>query len=173
MGHRQVKMIHQVAQFFPGARQHDAATSLDHRALGLNQPRDDLARGILIQRGVGEKDVEDEGWLTFTQQKTGGEVSIPFRRELPEFAERYACDLALLHQAIKASGKHHMTFLYTQHGTSRSSKSVSQWFSAKAKAAGVEDRTAHGLRKSRVIALAEPGGTSPQIGAWTGPDSLA
>ncbi len=122
---------------------------------------------------LGEKDVEDEGWLTFTQRKTGGEVSIPVRRDLPEFAECYAGDLAMLHQAIEAHDKGQTTFIYTHRGARRSSKSVSQWFSATAKAAGIEERTAHGLRKARAIALAEAGGTSPQIGAWTGHDTLS
>ncbi len=121
---------------------------------------------------LGEGNVDREGWLTFRQAKTGGEVFIPFRRELPEFAERYAPDLAALHRAIETRDERHMTFLYTRQGASRSAKSISQWFAAKARKAGIAERSAHGLRKSRAIALVEAGGGSPQVGAWTGHESL-
>jgi integrase len=121
---------------------------------------------------LGEGHIDKDGWLAFHQQKTGGEVNIPFNRELPECAEPFENDLALLHQAINARNERHVTFIITNFGTSRSAKSVSQWFAAKARKAGIKGRTAHGLRKSRAIALAETGGTSPQIGAWTGHESL-
>ncbi len=121
---------------------------------------------------LGEGSIDHDGWIVFAQQKTGGEVAIPFRRDLPQFVERFAGDLALLHSAIKSRKERHLTFLHTQAGASRSPKSVSQWFAAKARKAGIEGRTAHGLRKSRAIALAEAGGASPQIGAWTGHESL-
>lgn len=100
------------------------------------------------------------------------EVSIPFNRDLPGFAECCAGDLALLKEAINARNERHLSFLHTRAGASRSPKSVSQWFAAKARKAGIYKRTAHGLRKTRAIELAEAGGTSPQIGAWTGHESL-
>lgn len=121
---------------------------------------------------LGPGNIDRDGWLSFRQQKTGGGVDIPFNRDLPEFAERYAGDLAMLKQAINARNERHMTFLHTAKGAARSSKSVSQWFAAQARKAGITGRTAHGLRKSRAIALAEAEGTSPQIGAWTGHESL-
>jgi len=121
---------------------------------------------------LGEGNIDRAGWLVFSQQKTGGEVAIPFRRDLPEFAECYAGDQELLHRAVNSRPERHLTFLHTQAGASRSAKSVSQWFAAKARKAGITGRTAHGLRKSRAIALAEAGGTAPQIGAWTGHESL-
>jgi integrase len=106
---------------------------------------------------LGEGNFDRDGWLAFTQQKTGGEVAIPFRRALPEFAEGLADDLAQLHGASHSRNERHLTFLQTQAGASRSPKSVSQWFAAKARKAGIEGRTAHGLRKSHAIALAEAG----------------
>ena len=121
---------------------------------------------------LGPGNVDREGWMTFRQQKTGGEVWIPFNRELPEFVEPAEPDLSLLKQAINARNERQMTFLHTQKGASRSSKAVSQWFAAKARKAGVADRTAHGLRKARAKGLAEMGGSAPQIGAWTGHESL-
>ena len=65
---------------------------------------------------LGPGNVEREGWMTFRQQKTGGEVWIPFNRELPEFAEPAEPDLALLKQAINARNERQMTFLHTQKG---------------------------------------------------------
>jgi len=122
---------------------------------------------------LGQMCVDRDGWLCFDQQKTGGTVAIPFDRDLPEFAQCYAADLACLHQAIDARTDRHLTFMATHTGKSRSAKSVSQWFAAKTRAAGIVGRTAHGLRKSRAILLAEAGGSSPQIGAWTGHDTLS
>lgn len=123
-----------------------------------------------VRLGVGN--VDSDGWLVFKQQKTGGEVAIPFERRLPEFAEIHSPDLGFLHSAIRARKDRHFTWLHTHRGASRSQKSVSQWFASKARSAGIADRTAHGLRKSRAIGLAQSGGTSVQIGAWTGHESL-
>jgi integrase len=116
--------------------------------------------------------IDGEGWLTFKQQKTGGEVSIPFNRALPGFAAGMRGDLDLLKQAISHAPRH-MTWLVTHFGSSRSVKAFSQWFSAAARTAGINDRTAHGLRKARAIAIAEAGGSTHQIAAWTGHETLA
>lgn len=121
---------------------------------------------------LGEGNVDADGWLVFNQQKTGGRVDIPLRRALPEFAERFSDDLAYLLSAIQSRNERHLTWLHTQHGASRSQKAVSQWFAAKARRAGITGRTAHGLRKSRAIALVEAQGTTSQVGAWTGHESL-
>lgn len=120
----------------------------------------------------GEGNIDRDGWLVFCQQKTGGEVSVPVRRALPEFAEGMADDLEQMLRAIDARSERHLTFLTTSSGKSRSSKSVSQWFAAKVRAAGIVDRTAHGLRKTRAIALVEAEATHHQVGAWTGHESL-
>jgi len=66
----------------------------------------------------------------------------------------------------------HITWITTTFGTSRRVKAAGQWFAAKARAAGIHGRAADGLGKSRSQALAEAGGNSVQIGAWTGHDSL-
>jgi integrase len=79
-----------------------------------------------------------------------------------------AGDLSLLHASINARNERHITYLHTRRGASRSSKSISQWFAAKARKAGVTARTAHGLRKSRAEALFENGATMAQAQAWIG-----
>ena len=121
---------------------------------------------------LGEGNEDRDGWLTFNQVKTGGEVSVPFRRELPSFAEGRAEDLRLLHQAIDARIDRHLTFLTTRGGASRSPKSVSQWFAAKARDAGIKGKTAHGLRKLRAELCIQDGATTPQVAAWLGHESL-
>lgn len=121
---------------------------------------------------LGEGNVDREGWLAFSQVKTGGEVAVPFKRDLPAFAERYAADLAMLHSAIGARNERHLNYLTTRAGASRSAKSFSQWFAAKARAAGLEGKTAHGLRKLRAELSIEAGATTPQVAAWLGHESL-
>lgn len=112
------------------------------------------------------------GWLTFRQKKTGGEVSVPFRRSLPAFARDMQSDLDLLYSAIDRAPRH-MTWLVTRHGKARSEKAFSSWFADAASTAGLEGKSAHGLRKSRAEALAEAGATAHQIAAWTGHESLS
>ncbi|SCX89336.1 tyrosine-type recombinase/integrase [Paracoccus tibetensis] len=125
----------------------------------------------LVRLGPGM--VTRDGWLTFRQEKTGGEVSIPFFRALPSFASSMAADLAYLKDAIAAAPRH-MTWLVTAHGTSRSKKAFSSWFSQAATEAGIAtEKSAHGLRKARAQALAEAGATGHQIAAWTGHETLS
>lgn len=117
--------------------------------------------------------VSRDGWLSFNQQKTDGEVLIPFDRALPDFAD--PDDLDQLKQSLDARISWHMTWLTTAHGSARSERSASNWFSAACREAGLNGlnrRTAHGLRAARAIRLAERGATPHQIGAWTGHESL-
>jgi integrase len=119
---------------------------------------------------LGEGNVDRDGWACYRQRKTGGEVAVPFRRQVPAIAD--PADLAHLHAAIEAMPDRHLTFLVTAQGHSRSEKAASQWFAASARKAGIEGKTAHGLRVARAIEIAERGGTTHQIGAWLGHVSL-
>lgn len=115
--------------------------------------------------------VSPDGWLEYRQQKTGGRVAIPLHRALPPFVD--PADRDQLRAAIEARPHRHLTWITTAHGTSRSQKSASQWFAAAARAAGLTGgKSAHGLRVTRAIKLAEGGATTHQIGAWTGHESL-
>ena len=125
-----------------------------------------MSDAVRLGRGM----VDSDGWLNFTQKKTGGSVSVPLDRTVPDFCD--PTDLASLHQAISSQAKH-MTFIVTSYDASRSHKGASQWFARTARTAGITGKTAHGLRKSRSISLAENGATTHQIGAWTGHESLA
>lgn len=113
--------------------------------------------------------IDREGWLTFRQQKTGGEVAIPLRRPSPAFAE----EDGHLAAALAARPVRHIVWMVTAHGKPRSVKATSQWFAAAARAAGIEGKTAHGLRKLRAQIMAENGATAHQIAAWTGHKSLS
>lgn len=119
---------------------------------------------------LGDGMVDSEGWLCFCQRKTGDEVAIPLRRDVPPIAD--PDDLAQLHQAMMAMPRH-MTYLTTSTGKSRSEKSASQWFAKAAREAGIEGKSGHGLRTTRAVKLSEAGATAHQIGAWTGHRSLA
>lgn len=118
--------------------------------------------------------VDKDGWLVFKQQKTGGTVSVPFARDLPDFATpQMVADLAHLREAIELAPRH-MTWLVTAHGSSRSVKAFSSWLAGAAIAAGLTGgKSAHGLRKARAQALAEAGATTHQIAAWTGHETLS
>lgn len=113
-----------------------------------------------------------DGILAFRQQKTGGHAYVPWSCPLPDYAMGLDADRQLMHAALACLAGH-MTFLPTRTGRPRSVKAISNDVSADARAAGLVNRSAHGLRKSRAIALAEAGATAHQIGAWTGHESLA
>ncbi|MGD9918007.1 MAG: tyrosine-type recombinase/integrase [Paenirhodobacter sp.] len=67
----------------------------------------------------------------------------------------------------------HMTFLATHGGRTRSHKALGTLISDAAREAKITGRSAHGLRKSRAMQLAEAGATTHQIAAWTGHQSLS
>lgn len=113
-----------------------------------------------------------DGVLTFRQQKTGDPAYVPWTSPLPLHAAAMLADRDLMHQAVAACSTGHMTYLATAAGRTRSHKSAGHLIAKAAEAAGF-DRSAHGLRKSRAVALAEAGANPLQIGAWTGHHSLA
>jgi integrase len=61
-----------------------------------------------------------------------------------------------------------LVFLVTAYGKPRSAAGFSQWFAAAARSAGLKHRTAHGLRKYRMIQLAENGLSVLVMQAWVG-----
>ena len=117
---------------------------------------------------LGPAMIDKEGWLTFTQTKTGGVVEVPFYAPAPDFSE----SSEHLRNAIEHAPRH-LVFVVTAYGKPRSVKAASQWFSAAVKKAGIEGKTAHGLRKLRAIIMAENGASPHQIAAWTGHETLA
>lgn len=117
--------------------------------------------------------IDKDGWMSFKQQKTKGDVLIAFDRVLPPFADTEA--LKHLNECLRARRDHHMTWLATIHGSSRSEKAASNWFSEACRKAGLKGenrRTAHGLRDTCCARLAESGATSHQLMTWSGHESL-
>ena len=109
-----------------------------------------------------------DGWLTYTRSKSGTICTVPMLCPplpwYPDSADLRAC----LDRAPR-----HMTWLTTAQGASRSHKATSQWFSAAARAAGIEGKGAHGLRKWLAIYMAERGATPEQRMAILGHESSA
>lgn len=127
-----------------------------------------VSDGVSLGPGMVGKD----GVLSFRQEKTGYAAYVPWTNPLPAWARDMAEDREMMHAALSAVAGGHMTFLATAYGAPRSIKGLSNVVKRGAVAAGIEGRSAHGLRKSRAQALADAGATTHQIAAWTGHESL-
>lgn len=103
------------------------------------------------------------GWLIYTQQKTGVTVTVP-THDTPSFAR------AQLWEALEPMPRH-AVFLTTERCSARSIKAARQWF-ARAADHLPEHKTAHGLRKQRLVTMAENGATASQLQACVGHLSL-
>lgn len=97
--------------------------------------------------------VADDGWLTYTRQKSKSLATSPFYVDGPDWFG--ATDDLMACLRAEAS---QYTFLTTQHGKPRSPKGAAQWFSKAAAQAGLEKgKTAHGIRKGRSAMFKENG----------------
>lgn len=112
-----------------------------------------------------------DGWLTYKQAKTGGDVHVPFRVAAPAYSEPEG--QAMLLAAMDARPDRHAVLMVTSFGTARSIKAASAWFAKAARAAGIDGKSAHGLRKRRANILAQNEATDKQSAAWLGHESLA
>ncbi|ETD82027.1 site-specific integrase [Rhodobacter capsulatus] len=118
----------------------------------------------------GPRNIDDDGVLEYRQTKTGNPALVPLSNPLPPFAKRWAAEREGVKEALAclAGG---FTFLEAQ-GRVRSVKGLGNLISDAARDAGIK-KSAHGLRKSRLTAIAEARGTSHAIMAWGGHQSLA
>lgn len=109
-----------------------------------------------------------DGLLVYRQNKTANPAHIPWTCPLPAWApwddER--------REAMAALSGNGFTFLETLDGKVRSHKGLSNLIRDAAKAAGIP-KSAHGLRKSRLIRIAEAGGSAHAIMAWGGHVTLS
>ena len=119
---------------------------------------------------IGPGMVDRDGVLSYEQTKTKQTAFCPWHCDLPEYAQGMEVDRDTMLDAI-GYGRGHMTFLATAQGRTRSSKALGGMIRKAARAAGIQ-KSAHGLRKSRAVLLAEAGATPHKIGAWTGHYSL-
>ena len=123
-----------------------------------------ISDAVMIGPGM----IVRDGVLSFRQVKTGGFAFVPWSCPVPAFAD--SADRDTMHAALAClSG--HMTFLATMNGRTRSDKSLGTLIIWTAKEAKVQ-KSAHGLRKTRAVKLAEGGASTHQISAWTGHQTL-
>jgi len=120
---------------------------------------------------IGPQHVGRDGVLAYRQVKTGDLAYIPWSCALPGWAAGMQQDRDLCRAALAHIGPA-LTWLQTAAGRPRSHKAAGQAMIRSCRAIGL-DRSTHGLRKSRAVALAEAGATPAQIGAWTGHASLS
>jgi integrase len=97
--------------------------------------------------------------LALRQSKTGGALLLPIVPELQEALDLTPCG--------------HLTFLTTARGEPWSPGAFRKVFRQWTGKAGLQEFSAHGLRKAGCRRLAESGCTVPEIAAWSGHLSLA
>ena len=119
---------------------------------------------------LGPRLVGSDGLLTLTQNKTNNPAYVPWTSPLPDWGHGLAEDRAALMACLP---KGVFTYLETAGGKPRSKKGLSNVISAAARKAGIEKRSAHGLRKSRLTILAEFGASVHVIMAWGGHKTLS
>lgn len=120
---------------------------------------------------IGPQHIGRDGVLAFRQTKTGDLSYVPWTCSLPDYAAGLDTDRQLCRAAI-AHLPRGLTFLQTRDGRARSHKAAGHDLAEACRAMNLA-RSAHGLRKSRAVALAEAGASPAQIGAWTGHRSLS
>lgn len=113
-----------------------------------------------------------DGVLTFRQQKAGDFAHGPWTCGLPAHVAHQAADRDRVHEAMGRLSTGRMTLLATRNGRTRSGKAMGHVIAVAAAHAGF-DRSGHGLRKGRAVALAEGDATPLQTGVWTGHHSLS
>lgn len=116
--------------------------------------------------------VGGDGLLTFRQHKTGNPAHVPWSCPLPEWCTGWHDERETMHEALAAS-RRGFTFLETVQGRARSPKGLSNLLSDAARRAGIEGRSAHGLRKSRLTWMAEAGAPVHAIMAWGGHTTMS
>ncbi len=132
-----------------------------------------LAFDLLLYTGVRRSDVvrlgpqmERDGKLVFNETK--GSARIVKAHELPI--------LPPLRQSIDATQIGHLVYLVTAFGQPRSAKAFGNWFKKRCREAGLEDLSAHGLRKLGAQRCAEAGASEHQLMAlfgWSSPQQAA
>jgi integrase len=145
-----------------------------------------LAFDLLLYTGVRRSDVvrlgpQMERWFTATSPdgntielqklvftETKGGSRIVKTHELPI--------LPPLRQSIDATLTGHLVYLVTAFGKPHSAKAFGNWFKKRCREAGLEEVSAHGLRKLGAQRCAEAGATEHQLMAlfgWTNPQQAA
>jgi integrase len=169
-----------------GIRAWTASEALRYEARHPIGTKARLAFDLLLYTGVRRSDVvrlgpQMERWFTenlpdgqtvevqklvFTETKGGSRIVKT--HELPI--------LPPLSQSIDAALTGHLVYLVTAFGKPHSAKAFGNWFKKRCREAGLEDLSAHGLRKLGAQRCAEAGATEHQLMAlfgWTNPQQAA
>lgn len=122
-----------------------------------------LALALLLYLGVRRSDLvrlgpqmERDGWLHFTVQKTRTETAKPI--------------LPPLRAVLDASQSGHLAYLVTEFGKPFTVNGFGNWFRKRCDEAGLKQCAAHGLRKAGATLLAENGASAHELMAafdWT------
>ncbi|GHC12776.1 integrase/recombinase [Gemmobacter nanjingensis] len=126
-----------------------------------------VSDGARLSRG----NIGADGVLSFRQAKTSGMAYVPWTSPLPTWARGWEAERATMREAVMIGNG--FTLLETSYGKARSIKGLSNLISDAAVLAGIVGRSAHGLRKYRLTAIAEAGGTAHAIMAWGGHTTLS
>lgn len=128
--------------------------------------RERLALALLLYTAQRRADVPPmgrqhvrPGKIRVVQSKGGAHLWIPVHPDL--------------RAELDAAPKDQLTFLQTQYGKPFTAAGFGNWFGESARESGLENLTAHGLRKAASRRLAEAGCTPHQIMAITGHKNLA
>lgn len=148
---------------FPAWSEEDVASYLTRWGAGSVER---LALVLLLYTGQRRSDVIRMGWqhvrgdtIRVSQSKTGAQLVIPMHPELGA--------------VLQALSKDQLTFLTTQYGKPfKNSAAFGNRFRQWCDAAGLPNRSAHGLRKSAAVRLVEAGCSSKEVAAITGHASL-
>lgn len=108
-------------------------------------------------------------WLSYRRSKSRTICTVPL---FVSPAPPYYPPSDHLRACIEAAPRH-LTWLSTAKGAGRSGKAAGAWFSKAARAAGIEGKSAHGVRKRLAIYMAEHGATEAQRMAILGHDTTA
>lgn len=114
---------------------------------------------------MGDHNLAD-GWIVYTRAKSRTVASSPFTGGPAWFEPTDD-----LRRALDARPARHLLWLTTAAGAPRSPKSARQWFARACRDAGIEGKTAHGIRKHRAQVFRENGATADQRMAILGHDT--
>jgi integrase len=110
-----------------------------------------------------------DGWLQYRRAKTGSAAVCPMTADTAPGWFEHDDHLAL----CVAAQPRHTVWIVTGQGAAKSRKSASQWFSAACRKAGIDGKTAHGIRKFRAGVFKENGASADQRMAILGHETDA
>lgn len=149
-----------------GFRAWEASEIAAYEARWPQGSRERLAMALLLYTGQRRSDVVTMGRqhvtgerIAVVQQKTGTRLAIPLHVKL--------------RAELAAAPKGQLTFLQTQYGEPFKPAGFTNWFRDVTAEVGLSGCTAHGLRKTASVMLAEAGCTAKEIMAITGHANLS